>query len=283
MKNIDKLQRLQIQLEGSFLGTNLELQELVERLEKVIEEREYAIQDREQEIEDIGGRVEREVIETVIDEIRTIEWGIYKLTGLRAECLALDEVLNVNEKVQEYNRKYEMTKLAEDVAKEIESEDNDKRIFAYDVIFKEYRELTYDEEHYYLLSKLNIIEKDRQLLFMTDMYIYEDLLHFVFDKDYLCFITRKQGDFYDIRKENFEFTQLTEKDMQDAKDDVKRMKEDIDKIDVEKMQQGMKVVVEETAKETIDLLTEVEKILGCKIEDVKEKFGLGDENDNQSE
>lgn len=282
MKNIDKLQRLQIQLEGSFLGTNLELQELTERLQKVIEEREYAIQDREEEIENIGGRVEQEVVEIVIDEIRTIEWEIYRLTGVKAECLTLDEVLTMNDKIQEYNRKFELTQLANDLSKEIENED-DKRIYAYDVIFKEYHELTYDKENYYLLSKLNIIEKDRQLLFISDMYIYEDLLHFVFDKDYLCFITRKQGDFYDIRKENFEFTQLTEKDMQDAKDDVKRMKEQVEEIDVEQMQQGMKVVVEETAKDTVDLLTQVEEILGCKIEEVKEKFGLGDENDNQSE
>ena len=280
MKVQNKIEMLQIRLQGEYLGLNLELQQMTDILSKAIEEREFYEQSRLLEIEKIikseGGSFDEETIESVIDEIELMEEGITELLGINAKCLMLNEVLDLNAKIKVYREKKINADTFEEIIYEIENQDDnvDKKIFVYDTMLREYNELKYDEKYYFLLSKLNIVEHNGSLLYLKDgLHTYDDLVHFLFDKDFTCIITRKNDDFYDIREENLEFTEFS-KELQEMKEEMFEAKKGMDEIKVmnsEEVSSTLRAMVNEKAKEVEELLSESEKILGKSIEQLMEE------------
>ena len=293
MKVQNKIEMLQIRLQGEYLGLNLELQQMTDILNRVIEEREFMEVSRYKEIERIleaeGNSFDEETIESVIDEIEIMEEEIEELLGLKAKCLTLDEVLDLNKKIKVYIEKKINADTFDEIIEEIENQDDnvDKKIFVYDTMLREYNELKYDEKYYFLLSKLNIVENNGSLLYLKDgLHTYDDLLHFLFDKDFTCIITRKNDDFYDIREDNLEFTEFG-KEFEEMKKEVDTAKKSMDEIKVmnsEEVSETLRAMVNEKAKEVEELLSESEKILGKSIEELVEEHEVevdGDDIDDK--
>ena len=292
MKVQNKIEMLQIRLQGEYLGLNLELQQMTDILNRVIEEREFMEVSRYKEIERIleaeGNSFDEETIESVIDEIEIMEEEIEELLGLNAKCLTLNEVLDLNAKIKVYIEKKINADTFDEIIEEIENQDDnvDKKIFVYDTMLREYNELKYDEKYYFLLSKLNIVEHNGSLLYLKDgLHTYDDLVHFLFDKDFTCIITRKNDDFYDIREENLEFTEFS-KELQEMKEEMFEAKKGMDEIKVmnsEEVSSTLRAMVNEKAKEVEELLSESEKILGKTIEELVEEHDVevGDSEDDK--
>ena len=293
MKVQNKIEMLQIRLQGEYLGLNLELQQMTDILSKAIEEREFYEESRMLEIEKIikaeGGSFDEDVINDVINEIEIMEEGITELLGLNAKCLTLNEVLDLNAKIKVYREKKINADTFDEIIEELENQDDnvDKKIFVYDTMLREYNELKYDEKYYFLLSKLNIVENNGSLLYLKDgLHTYDDLLHFLFDKDFTCIITRKNDDFYDIREENLEFTEFG-KEFEEMKKEVDTAKKSMDEIKVmnsEEVSETLRAMVNEKAKEVEELLSESEKILGKSIEELVEEHDVevdGDDIDDK--
>lgn len=293
MKIQNKIEMLQIRLSGEYLGLNLELQQMTDILNKVIEEREFMEVSRYKEIErilkaeDKNDSFDEDVIFDVINEIEAMENEIEELLGLRAKCLSLDEVLDLNRKIKVYREKKINSDTFDEIIEEIEAEDdNDKKIYCYNAMFREYIPLKYDEKYWYILSKLNIVEHNGTLLYMKSLHEYDDLLHFIFDKDFTCFITRKNDDLHDIREENLEFTSFGQ-ELEQIQDEVAKAKKGIDEIKVmnsEEVSATLRAMVNEKAKEVEKLLTESEEILGKSVEQLMEENNVevdGDEEDDK--
>ena len=177
--------------------------------------------------------------------------------------------------------------LFDSIIAEFEAEDTDnKKIYAYDLLMREYVELKYDEKYWYILSKLNIIENNGTLLYMKDLRQYDDLLHFIYNKEYTCFITRKNDDFYDIREENLEFTEFGQ-ELEQIQDEVAKAKVGMDEIKVmnsDEVSATLRAMVNEKAKEVEELLSESEEILGKSVEELMEEHNVevdGDEEDDK--
>ena len=293
MKVQNKIEMLQIRLSGEYLGLNLELQQMTDILNKVIEEREFMEVSRYKEIErilkaeDKNDSFDEDVIFDVINEIEAMENEIEELLGLRAKCLSLDEVLDLNKKIKVYREKKINSDTFDEIIEEIEAEDdNDKKIYCYNAMFREYIPLKYDEKYWYILSKLNIVEHNGTLLYMKDLHQYDDLLHFIYDKEYTCFITRKNDDLYDIREENLEFTEFGQ-ELEQIQDEVAKAKKGVDEIKVmnsDEVSATLRAMVNEKAKEVEKLLTESEEILGKSVEQLMEENNVevdGDEEDDK--
>lgn len=292
MKVQNKIEMLQIRLQGEYLGLNLELQQMTDILNRVIEEREFMEVSRYKEIERIleaeGNSFDEETIESVVDEIEIMEEGITELLGLNAKCLTLNEVLDLNAKIKVYREKKINADTFDEIIEEIENQDDnvDKKIFVYDTMLREYNELKYDEKYYFLLSKLNIVEHNGSLLYLKDgLHTYDDLVHFLFDKDFTCIITRKNDDFYDIREENLEFTEFS-KEFEEMKEEIDEAKKGMNEIKVmnsEEVSETLKYMVKEKADEIEALLSESEKILGKTIEELVEEHDVevGDSEDDK--
>lgn len=279
MKNEDKIKRLEILLQGDMLGANLELQQMTELLEKTIEEREHNAVDRYSEIEDVAGTVDSSVLETAIEKISDIEEEIQYTLGLNAKSLNLDEILSLNRKIDSYNGKREKANLFEEIVEGINKSGNDKKIYAYDTVLEEFHELKYDEEYYWLLSKLVIVVNNSSLLYLKNgLHHYDDLLHFVFDKDYTCFIVRKNDDFYDIRKENLEFVDMK---IDEMKKEIDKTKDEIKMPNKKEVEKTLNYMLKNKAEEIENLLSESEKILGKTIEELMEENDNGDSNDDK--
>lgn len=292
MKVQNKIEMLKIRLSGEYLGLNLELQQMTDILNRVIEEREFMEVSRYKEIERIleaeGNSFDEETIESVIDEIELMEESITELLGINAKCLTLDEVLDLNAKIKVYIEKKINADTFDEIIDEIENQDDnvDKKIFVYDTMLREYNELKYDEKYYFLLSKLNIVEHNGSLLYLKDgLHTYDDLVHFLFDKDFTCIITRKNDDFYDIREENLEFTEFN-KEFEEMKEEIDEAKKGMNEIKVmnsEEVSETLKYMVKEKADEIEALLSESEKILGKTIEELVEEHDVevGDSEDDK--
>lgn len=291
MKKYTNKEILGIRLQGKMLGANLELQQMQEVLSKSIEEREQFQVSRFAEIEEIleheDSTFDEDTIETVIYEIGIMEEEIQELLGLNAKCLRLDEVLDLNSKIKEYKLAKENADLFDSIIAEFEAEDTDnKKIYAYDLLMREYVELKYDEKYWYILSKLNIIENNGTLIYMKDLRQYDDLLHFIYNKEYTCFITRKNDDLYDIREENLEFTEFGQ-ELEQIQDEVAKAKKGVDEIKVmnsDEVSATLRAMVNEKAKEVEKLLSESEEILGKSVEQLMEENNVevdGDEEDDK--
>lgn len=290
MKKYTDKEILTIRLQGKMLGANLELQQMQEVLSKSIEEREEFQVSRFAEIEEIleheDNTFDEDTIETVINEIGIMEEEIQELLGLNAKCLRLDEVLDLNSKIKEYKLAKENADLFDSIIAEFEAEDTDKKIYCYDFLMREYIPLKYDEKYWYILSKLNIVEHNGTLLYMKDLHQYDDLLHFIYNKEYTCFITRKNDDLYDIREENLEFTEFGQ-ELEQIQDEVAKAKKGVDEIKVmnsEEVSATLRAMVNEKAKEIEELLSESEEILGKSVEELMEENNVevdGDEEDDK--
>ena len=288
MKKYTNKEILGIRLQGKMLGVNLELQQMQEVLSKTIEEREqFQVISRFAEIEEIieheGSTFDEDTIETVIDEIGIMEEEIQEQLGLNAKCLRLDEVLDLNSKIKEYKLAKENADLFDSI---IAEDTDDKKIYAYDLLMREYVELKYDEKYYFLLNKLNIVEHNGTLLYMKGLHEYGDLLHMIFDKDYTTFITHKSDNLYDIREESLEFTSFGQ-ELEQIQNDVATAKKGIDEIKVmnsDEVSATLRAMVNEKAKEVEKLLSESEEILGKSIEELMEENNVevdGDEEDDK--
>lgn len=290
MKKYTDKEILGIRLQGKMLGANLELQQMQEVLSKSIEEREFMKVSRFTEIEEIleheDNTFDEDTIETVINEIGIMEEEIQELLGLNAKCLRLDEVLDLNSKIKEYKLAKENADLFDSIIAEFEAEDtDDKKIYCYDFLMREFNELKYDEKYYFLLSKLNIVEHNGTLLYMKGLHEYGDLLHMIFDKDYTTFITHKSDNLYDIREENLEFTSFGQ-ELEQIQDEVAKAKKGIDEIKVinsDEVSATLRAMVNEKAKEVEELLSESEEILGKSVEELMEEHNIEIDRDEEED
>lgn len=265
MKNIDKIERLKIVLESKALEVNLELQQRIDELSQEIEVRDVIIK-RDEELEEISDSND-------IDIIDDIEEDVADYTSLDTRYLTLEEVVELDSLIRKYKKEKNTLNLFAEIKKEIEKTD-DKKIYAYDCVLSCYEELKYDEEYYFILSKLNIIVKNGQLLYMCDdIHTYDSLLHLLFKKDD-CIIVRKNNDMYDIRRENYDYIEIDK-----LKEDVKNMKKELDEIEVDGVVDDMKNMIDEKAKEVEDLLSEAEEIANMSLDEMmREKGDDSDEN-----
>ena len=119
MKNLNKVNRLSVMLQSEMLKYNVKLQSILE------EERELKERNRLEEIE--LENLSEEDIEEVLENITEIETKIEDLLGIEADKIELQELLDINTVVVDYNK----TKLHSDLMNEIADElkeESDKTI-----------------------------------------------------------------------------------------------------------------------------------------------------------
>ena len=255
MKRINELEKLNVMLTSEMLSSNLKMQELAEDLQKRIEEREHQIFDREEEIELVGGT--QSDLEEILEKLTFIENEIHNYLGIDARALDLDELIEVNNQLEGYKKKKMHSDLADMVYEEVRQED--KAIFVYSTTDREYHQLKFDTKHYYLLSKLMIIEEQGVLLYMLNSRLhYDNLLHFLHKNKQTTIITTKNDDVFDIREENLEFIEL---DLNAIKVEIEKGKEELRNINVEDLEKNLNQLIDAKAQETIKLMTDAEEIL----------------------
>ena len=257
MRNIESLEKLTIQLTSEMLSKNLEMQKLAEDLQKRIEEREHQIFDREEEIFNVGGTQSEEMLEEVLEKLTFIENEIHNYLGIDGRALDLDELIEVNNELEQYKKRKLHSDLCDMVYEEVRQED--KAIFVYSTTDREYHQLKFDTKHYYLLSKLMIIEEQGVLLYMLNSRLhYDNLLHFLHKNKQTTIITTKNDDVFDIREENLEFIEL---DLNAIKVEIEKGKEELRNINVEDLEKNLNQLIDAKAQETIKLMTDAEEIL----------------------
>lgn len=258
MRNIESLEKLTIQLTSEMLSKNLEMQKLAEDLQKRIEEREHQTFDREQEISDVGGMQDEEMLQDILEKLTSIENEIQDYLGINGRHLDLDELIEINGQLSEYKKKKLHSDLCDDIYRELK--DEDKVIFVYSTTDREYHQLKFNSRHYYLLSKMCIIEENGVLLFMLHTrFSYENLLHYLHrDKGEQCIIISKNDDVFDIREENLDFIEL---DLNAIKVEIEEGKEQLQAIDPQQLEENLNLLIDKKAQETIKLMTQAEEIL----------------------
>lgn len=258
MRNIEKLEKLTIQLTSEMLSKNLEMQSLTNDLTKRIEEREHQIFDREEEISNIGGTQSDEMLENILEKLAFIENEIHNYLGINARALNLDELIEVNKQLEEYKKKKMHSDLCDAIYEELK--DEERAIFVYSTTSREFHQLKFDAKHYYLLSKMCILEENGVLLFMLHTRLsYENLLHYLHrDKGEQCIITTKNDDCYDIREQNLDFIKLN---LNAIKVEIEEGKKQLQAIDPQQLEENLNLLIDKKAQETIKLMTDAEEIL----------------------
>lgn len=257
MKRINELEKLNVMLTSEMLSSNLKMQELAEDLQKRIEEREHQIFDREEEIFNVGGTQSDEMLEEILEKLILIENEIHNYLGIDARALDLDELIEVNNQLEEYKKRKMHSDLADMVYEEVRQED--KAIFVFSTTDREYHQLKFDAKHYYLLSKLMIIEENGVLLYMLNSRLhYDNLLHFIYRDKQTTIITTKNEDVFDIREENLEFIEL---DLNSIRVEIEEGKEALKNVSVEELEKNLNQLIDAKAQETIKLMTDAEEIL----------------------
>lgn len=271
MKNIvDEMRRLSLMLLSEEQLTNLQLQKYVKNNYSDLEGREIH-EDRLSEMT-MDVEVSEEEIEELLDVIEEAEGDIREYLLVDSKLLTLEEVLDLKGKLQDLRDKQMHSDLAEKILYKLERLE-DKEIYAYDVVMREWVAIEYSPMDYFRLKHLNLILRDDRLEYLNPDMLWTDVKHYLLidDKDWTKFIVNKNGNVLDIRRENLEIVDFSE--ILKAKDMMSEAKDILEKLDIdaEKLQKTLENEVEEKAKETIELLDRAEEIIA-------EEKGEDDEN-----
>ena len=275
MKNVDKMNRLQIMLNSEMLKFNVGLQNIIEEFKK--DTTKLKERDRVEELKKVLAEENQELTDDnkdeLLDKIAELEDIVIETLEIDSKKIELQELLEISDIIADYKKAKLHADLLNEIVDELEEEVTDKDIYVYDLYSREYLKLKYDERYYFLLSKLNLVKRDTEILYMKDFRIYDSLLHYMFDENYETFIIRKNDDLLDIRKENFDFIPLG---LVKAKEQIDESLEILRNTDSDELSKALEYAIEEEAQKVID---DLDDILGEGWEDNLEEMLEGDDWD----
>ena len=152
MKNIEKINRLQVMLQSQMLQYNVKLQDVIEKFESISELEEI---DRNEELTAVEIELTDEQKENILDSIAEVEARVDEMLGIDSRKIELEELMDINNEIADYQKFKLHSDLFNEIVEELEEEGTDKDIYVYNVVNREYKKIKYDTEHYSLLSNLN--------------------------------------------------------------------------------------------------------------------------------
>lgn len=269
MKNLNIIERLTVMLNSSMLEKNVDLQRYAKR---IVEEKLLVDElDRDKEVNKYLQKslydklfIEEDINREGIKEfIVDAEEQLGDFLDIDITKLPISYLLELNMIYKDFRIAEQRFNMIYEVYKEAKAEE-DKCIFAYDCVLREYFVVEHDEDDYTRLNRLNIIIYNGDLYYLTDNFrIINRLANFVANVEgELKLVHYKDNDCLNQRKENLEIVDVEKikEEITDSIEDSKKELEELSKLNIAKEEDIDKIVAKEEERVN-KILEEVNNVL----------------------